>query len=143
MPKVINGNILNIAQGIICHQVNCKGVMGAGIALQIRRKWPKVYADYREAYMKGLIFLGNITTTEVSPGLFVANLCGQDRYGRAPGVVYTDYPALSVCMALVAKSQRQVYIPHGMGCVNAGGDWTLVNDMIDRYISNAIVVKLN
>lgn len=28
---------------IICHQTNCKGVMGAGIAFQIKRAYPEVF----------------------------------------------------------------------------------------------------
>lgn len=30
---------------VICHQVNCCGVMGAGLAKQIRDKWPVVTAS--------------------------------------------------------------------------------------------------
>lgn len=40
--KFVNGNILTFPERdedtIICHQVNCKGVMGAGLAKQIRDK---------------------------------------------------------------------------------------------------------
>lgn len=49
--KFVNGNILTFPERdedtIICHQVNCKGVMGAGLAKQIRDKWPDVYDRYR------------------------------------------------------------------------------------------------
>lgn len=31
---------------IICHQVNCLGIMGAGLAKQIREKFPCVYQMY-------------------------------------------------------------------------------------------------
>ena len=33
---------------IICHQTNCKGVMGAGIAFQIKRAYPEVFKKYKE-----------------------------------------------------------------------------------------------
>lgn len=33
---------------VICHQVNCQGVMGAGLAKQIRIRWPEVYVDYKK-----------------------------------------------------------------------------------------------
>lgn len=33
---------------IICHQTNCKGVMGAGIAFQIKRTYPEVFKKYKE-----------------------------------------------------------------------------------------------
>lgn len=33
---------------IICHGVNCRGLMGAGIAKQISTRWPDLFAEYRE-----------------------------------------------------------------------------------------------
>ena len=51
--KFVNGNILTFPERdedtIICHQVNCKGVMGAGLAKQIRDKWPVVFDEYKTA----------------------------------------------------------------------------------------------
>jgi len=38
MIKIINGNILDAKETFICHQVNCQGVMGAGLAKAIRNK---------------------------------------------------------------------------------------------------------
>lgn len=35
--RELRGNLLNATENIIMHQVNCKGVMGAGVAYQIRR----------------------------------------------------------------------------------------------------------
>lgn len=38
--KIIHkdGNLLDAKTDVIAHQVNCQGVMGAGIALQIKNK---------------------------------------------------------------------------------------------------------
>ena len=35
MVKIVNGNILNAKENIICHQVNVQGVMGGGVARQL------------------------------------------------------------------------------------------------------------
>ena len=32
---------------VICHQVNCQGVMGSGIAKQIRDTYPIVFENYK------------------------------------------------------------------------------------------------
>lgn len=37
---------------IICHQTNCKGVMGAGIAFQIKRAYPEVFKLVRMAMVE-------------------------------------------------------------------------------------------
>lgn len=34
---IIEGDILAVSHGVICHQVNCKHVMGAGLAAAIRK----------------------------------------------------------------------------------------------------------
>lgn len=50
--KFIDGNIFSRLSAskptYICQQVNCKGVMGAGLAMQIRSQWPVVYQRYLE-----------------------------------------------------------------------------------------------
>ena len=70
------GNILNTKCNIICQQVNCKGVMGAGLALQIRRKWTIVYKDYKQycnSANKYNNLLGNVLFTKVENDKYVKN----------------------------------------------------------------------
>jgi len=38
--RVLKGDILTVKKGYVCHQVNIQGIMGAGLALQIKNKWP-------------------------------------------------------------------------------------------------------
>ena len=33
MSNVIEGDLLDVTEGVIVHQVNCKGVIGAGLVL--------------------------------------------------------------------------------------------------------------
>lgn len=140
--KIINGNILDTKKGIICHQINCKGVMGAGLALQIRNRWIHVYNDYRKYYLADNLKLGFIFLTQVTDGLFVANLCGQDDYrGKRP---LTDYDALRSCFEQLSTIKNiSVYIPYGIGCGLAGGNWKTVEQIISETIPNAIIVKYN
>ena len=46
MITYVKGNLLESDCNYICHQVNCQGRMGSGIAGQIREKWPIVYEMY-------------------------------------------------------------------------------------------------
>ena len=40
------GNLLDAQTDVIAHQVNCQGVMGSGVAKQIKEKWPDVFKQY-------------------------------------------------------------------------------------------------
>ena len=47
MPNIIYDDITKSNADYICHQVNCQGVMGSGVAKAIRDKWPQVYEEYK------------------------------------------------------------------------------------------------
>jgi O-acetyl-ADP-ribose deacetylase (regulator of RNase III) len=144
----IKGNLLDTPADIICHQVNCKGVMGAGLAKQIRARYPKVYDNYRklcEKYDFGSILLGVVDFEEVDKYI-VANCFGQWSYGTK--VRQTDYDALERCFKSVAdfalrEELNVIAIPYGMGCGLAGGDWDEVYEIITRTFSDtALEVKI-
>ncbi len=40
------GNIFTTSCGVVTITVNCEGVMGAGIALEGRFRWPEMYRQY-------------------------------------------------------------------------------------------------
>jgi O-acetyl-ADP-ribose deacetylase (regulator of RNase III) len=141
--KEIGGNILD-KTGIICHQVNCQGKMGAGLALQIKRKWPIVYKEYLKALDTGLLYLGEIQFVRVSPKIIVCNMAAQDRYGRDKR--YTDYGAFAHCLLELRQRYQKhlplpVCFPHGIGCANAGGDWEVISALIEDIIPEAYIVN--
>lgn len=142
--ELIRKNILNIEKGLICQQVNCKGVMGAGLALSIRKKWPSVYDEYRQAFKEKNLNLGFVEFVSVDNGIYVVNLCAQDGYGRSRR--YTNYKALRICLKTVARFSGALllpcYIPYKMGCGLAGGDWNIVEKIIEEEIPNAIICRL-
>ncbi|SVB39520.1 uncharacterized protein METZ01_LOCUS192374, partial [marine metagenome] len=44
--KIINGNIFTSKCQTIVNTVNCVGVMGAGIALECRLRYPEMHEKY-------------------------------------------------------------------------------------------------
>ncbi len=48
MYSDVEGSVLDAKENIIGHQVNCIGVMGAGLALQIKNKYSMVFEEYCE-----------------------------------------------------------------------------------------------
>ena len=146
MPQIIHQDILTINEGLIAHQCNCKGVMGAGLAKGIRDRYPSVYRYYRETYLTCGLNLGYTQILRVNTYLYVANLMAQDTYGRDKQ--YTDYSALSQCLNYVHQFALEnkginVYLPYGIGCGLAGGDWSVVKGLIEKLCPSAILCKLN
>jgi O-acetyl-ADP-ribose deacetylase (regulator of RNase III) len=58
MIRYIEGNIFASRAQVLVNSVNCCGVMGAGIALEFRKRFPKMYRAYRRACQKGELDIG-------------------------------------------------------------------------------------
>lgn len=140
MVKHIKGDIFDSDADAILHQVNCQGVMGSGVAKQVREKYPIVFEYYKswcdDPSMKpGL--LGHIQTvyTDESGKQAIINLFAQDNYGYDGGC-YTNYEALKKCFEAVNKqwAGHTIAIPYLIGCYRGGGDWNVVLDMIEKTL---------
>jgi len=148
--EVINKDILTVRRGIICHQCNCIGAMGAGLAKQIRDRWPHIYADYRKAIEQGELKLGGCRIAEAQPGIYIAHLAGQYGLGRRKfNRPATDYLALSSALNELNRQingsyvlmRMPIYIPFGIGCGLGGGDWEEVVKLLEEDATNAVICK--
>ena len=72
---------------IVCHQVNCRGVMGAGLAKQIRNLFPMLFAEYQNQCARSSPeeLLGKTFYYDVNNHGYnytIANIYGQVNYGH-------------------------------------------------------------
>lgn len=136
MIKEVKGNLLEAAEFIIAHQVNCKGVMGAGVAKQVKEKllpkeaFTKYYIlckQYPANILLGHVQLCNIHTN--GQPKIIANLFAEDvPTGRG---LDTNYEALQKCLDQLFENKHCTFaLPGYLGCGLAGGDWNRVYDMI-------------
>ena len=143
MISVIDGNLFDSKAEIICHQCNCQGVMGSGVAAEVKRRYPDVYSSYREDYALGKLKLGYVCFAETyhNSKQVIAIMCGQDKYGY-DGKQYTHYDKLQECFDTVLNyashydTKPTIAFPYLMSCHRGGGDWTIVYDMIDKTFSD-------
>ena len=148
--KIISKDITTIEEGIICHQVNTQGVMGSGLALQIKRKFPVAFTEYKRFCdtLTDKELLGAVAMVMITEKLVVANLFGQTSYGRQG--IHTNYGALQNALEQVIEAAEfngdQVYVPYNLGCGLAGGNWLTVSKMIEKlealYETEIIVCRL-
>ena len=145
MPiKFVKGNAVDaLIDGdidVLLHVCNNKGVMGSGIALEIKNKIPNAY----RAYMSSDMTMGDISLGYHPSGLqvVVANMVTQDGYGR--GIRHLNYGALADCLDRVSsityKGGYKIGLPYKMGADRAGGDWEIVLEMVAYFLKDFDVV---
>lgn len=53
-------NIFDSRAQVLVNPVNCDGVMGAGLALLFKKKFPEMFKDYRARCFRGEINIGSV-----------------------------------------------------------------------------------
>ncbi len=154
MLKEITGDILNVKNGIICHQVNYYGAMGGGVAAAIAEnilteQQYAAYVDYCKQASRTA--LGTVQFFGCTDGLIVANMFCQDdaraRGGMPEGGI-TDYACMMRCFVRVRNMAtiqgKRVYVPRNIGCGIAGGSWDtvkyIIGDVFTNYPVEAFIV---
>ena len=145
MINYINGDLLDFPKGInrIAHSCNTQGIMGAGIALQIKNRYPNAYKADLSEYHAGDNILGSwsFAYTDATCSLGVFNMYTQEKIGGARAV---NYEAFYCALQFVAehiewliKNDEEITlgIPHGISCGLAGGAWSVIESMIQDILS--------
>ena len=167
----IQCNLLDAPVDYICHQVNCQGRMGSGIAKQIRERWPVVYKNYMAkiyavdefvsktygGYENGPntseILLGDIQIVGLWEDYYatdfhqsVINMFAQQYYGY-DGKRYTSYDAFWNCLNLIKQTVPKgstIGFPDHIGCGLGGANWEVILTMIKEVLNdyNVYIYKL-
>jgi len=158
MLREETGNLVTGNYPIFCHQVNCKGVMGAGLAKQIRNEFPEVYHEYKFLCGQGDAKVGDIQIVHTINDRICVNMFAQYSYGRDRQ--YTNYEAFMKCLNkletylfspagrlhLDVVENKVVAFPMYIGCGLAGGSWNVVLDMLQCFSQqipwDTVLVKL-
>lgn len=138
--KILSGNLFDSDVEVMAHQVNCLGVMGSGIAKEVKSRFPDVYAQYKKLCMdeqnkKNLLGRAQV----IKQGdIYIANVFGQLNFNPTwyLGGKVTDYAALTAGFSEVRKFMvehglKRLGVPYLFGCCRGGGKWEEVEKIID------------
>lgn len=156
------GNLLDAPVDYICHQVNCQGRMGSGIAKQIREKWPAVYDAYYAKFQEmedeiiemcgsweiqmdvSEVLLGHMQIVPVNDKQNVINMFAQQYYGY-DGKRYTSYDAFWACLGGIRDSVpkgSKIGFPAKIGCGLGGANWEVIFRMIKEVLGDEYEVYI-
>jgi hypothetical protein len=133
----------------IAHVVNCQGVMGSGLALQIKKEFPEAYESYMMKcevnYDLGFAtceLLGD-TSLPYPDHYKVYNMFAQDFYGVKDK--HLRYYYLTRCLLRIGQDKGnftpptfdpKLGVPCLLGCDRAGGDWSVVLEILQDFSDN-------
>ena len=128
------GDLFDCGIPDIAHGVNCKGVMGAGIAAEFRRRYPKMYESYRRRCNRGELLPGEIVVWQPGrkDGPHVFNLATQDE----PGANAEPWMITAATGRMITEARdykiREIAMPM-IGCGIGGLTETDLVDCLSPY----------
>lgn len=143
--RIIDADITTADYGIVAHQVNCRHLMGSGVALALRNKFPSIYDEYMKA-PAGPSMLGKAMVAYETEEFAICNVysqldCGYD------GKKYTSIEAvesgLGVVFRLAMAEGLPVILPYKYGSDRGGADWDAEIYPIIEKLSNTYQVKVD
>lgn len=162
MIKIVDGNLFDSKANFIVHQVNCQGVMGGGVALQVAEKYPHIEIAYRK-YLQhckknnikplgtvqfvpvdvwAMAMVNNNTVMDYDKNYqYIVNLFGQDSFGM--GECHTDLKALRTGFTTIRDTAvslgASVAMPYKIGSFRGGASWDDVYSIIENVFKDSAV----
>jgi O-acetyl-ADP-ribose deacetylase (regulator of RNase III) len=80
-----SGDLFDSTAVALVNPVNCVGVMGAGLALEFKRRFPAAFVDYQAACKSGSLRIGkvHVSITSGEPERYVIHFPTKNHLGAA------------------------------------------------------------
>jgi O-acetyl-ADP-ribose deacetylase (regulator of RNase III) len=124
----VRGDLLDSGLAALAHGCNCSGTMGAGVARDIRRRWPSLYCLYRNACRTGGFLPGDVLVWSGPPVVY--NLAVQLRPGPMASLAAIEVAVARMLDLAEADGVSGIGMPR-IGCGPGGLRWAEVGPVLD------------
>jgi len=138
MLQLITGNLLDSPAEALVNTVNTVGVMGKGIALQFKNRFPHNYKVYKKACDEGIFDVGQVLVTKDGDLLNHKTIINfpTKKHWRSPSKYEYISSGLIALKEAIEKHQiKSVAIPP-LGCGNGGLNWEKVKNLITEALDD-------
>jgi O-acetyl-ADP-ribose deacetylase (regulator of RNase III) len=131
------GDILKEQAEAIVNTVNTVGVMGKGIALQFKERYPENYRIYKKACEAGEVKTGKMFVTETGRFLnpkYIINFPTKEHWRNPSKMEYITEGLKDLVKVISDKNISSIALPP-LGCGNGGLEWYKVRKEIEKYLA--------
>ena len=125
------GNFWDYEVDARINTVNCVGVMGKGIALQFRRKFPKMFDEYKMIVLRP----GALHYYRSDDGLLIINFPTKIHWRNNSKLEYIEKGLSTLRAFIEIHPGISITIPP-LGCGNGNLNWSDVRPMIEEHLGD-------
>ncbi len=136
MITYTTGDILDSDAEALVNTVNTVGVMGKGIALQFKMRYPTNYSVYRRAVEAGEVQTGELLIVDDADqrgARTIINFPTKQHWRQPSKYDYIERGLEALRSAILERGINSVAIPP-LGCGHGGLDWAKVRPMITQAL---------
>lgn len=139
MIRFTRGNLLEADAEALVNTVNTVGIMGKGIALMFKERFPENFRAYAAACSRNEVQLGRIFVTErpnlVGEPRWILNFPTKKHWRNRTRIGWIESGLEDLRKIIIEKGVRSIAVPP-LGCGNGGQKWTTVRPLIVRALSD-------
>lgn len=131
------GDLLDSSAEALVNTVNTVGVMGKGIALQFKYRFPENYRQYVAACKSKTFDVGKVLLVKEQTLLgqkFIINFPTKKHWKSPSKYEYISVGLVALRKALITNRLSSVAIPP-LGCGNGGLDWERIKPMMEKALN--------
>jgi O-acetyl-ADP-ribose deacetylase (regulator of RNase III)/uncharacterized protein YwgA len=133
--NIITGNLFESGAQTLVNTVNTEGVMGKGVALQFRKRFPDMYEDYVVRCQRGEVRLGEPYIYQGLLPPWIINFPTKYKWRSISRAEDIEAGLAHLDDHLAEWGVETIALPP-LGCGEGGLEWQVVGQMIYRHAQN-------
>lgn len=148
MIVACTGDLLSAEAEVLVNPVNCVGIMGAGLALDFKLRYPQVFQRYRAACKNGEIQVGSVVVHLLSPAerqgsvvRAVVSFPTKHHWRESSKITSIETGLHALVHALRNLQAPSVAVP-ALGCGKGNLNWDDVRPRVERAFAAAPDIRV-
>ncbi len=134
MIKYIKGNLFDSNAQTLVNPVNTVGVMGKGIALEFKKRYPEMFKAYKEVCGKNMLYIGKLMLYKDKDHL-ILNFPTKKHWKDPSKLQYIEKGLLEFRKNYANYNIKSIAFPK-LGCGNGNLKWEEVKPLIEKYLND-------
>lgn len=135
MIRYDNGTVFNAGTQALVNAVNCVGVMGAGLALEFKLRFPDMFVDYQRRASQSSLAPGTLHWYSDQSGVSIVNFPTKNHFREPSRLEWIEQGLRDFVCTYNTRDISSVAFP-ALGTGYGGLSWGEVQPLMEAYLKN-------
>ena len=135
---ITKGNMFDLNCDALVNPINCKGVMGAGLALEFKKRYPAMFTEYVKLCKASQIQIGKVWIWETGlliPPLYLINFPTKDDWRNPSKLKWIESGLDDLRSHVILNEMASIALP-ALGCGKGNLSFDNVRPLIELKLGD-------